>query len=58
MAIESFYPDLLNSYAEFLEEHRQDLYTAHHLYNQAVFVYPGHEDAMANLNRISPIIRR
>ncbi|GIX74176.1 protein adenylyltransferase Fic [Caerostris extrusa] len=56
LSLQPLQPDVLNSYAEFLEEHANDLITADHLYVKTLTLCPNHSKALINRNRTMSIV--
>ncbi|GIX93807.1 protein adenylyltransferase Fic [Caerostris darwini] len=56
LSLQPLQPDVINSYAEFLEEHANDLITADHLYVKTLTLCPNHSKALINRNRTMSIV--
>ncbi|GIX93804.1 protein adenylyltransferase Fic [Caerostris darwini] len=56
LTLQPLHPEVLNNYAEFLEESENDLITADHLYVKALLLCPNHSRALVNRNRTRPLV--
>jgi Fic family protein len=50
--------DVLTSYGEFLETHKNDIIRAEHLYTRVLSMQPEHNKAAINLKRASPLVTK
>eukprot|EP01117_Protostelium_nocturnum_P014129 TRINITY_DN5338_c0_g2_i2.p1 TRINITY_DN5338_c0_g2~~TRINITY_DN5338_c0_g2_i2.p1 ORF type:complete len:441 (-),score=130.87 TRINITY_DN5338_c0_g2_i2:300-1622(-) len=58
LLMENIHPDSLNCYGEFLEYSKGDIQSAHHFYSQALFVFPKHQRALMNIERIGGRVKK
>ncbi|GIY86144.1 protein adenylyltransferase Fic [Caerostris extrusa] len=56
LTLQPLHPEVLNNYAEFLEESENDLITADYLYVKALLLCPNHSRALVNRNRTRPLV--
>ncbi|GFT05197.1 protein adenylyltransferase Fic [Nephila pilipes] len=56
LVLQPLHPDVLNHYAEFLEDTMYDIITADHLYVKALILCPNHSRALINRRRTMPLV--
>ncbi|XP_055924686.1 protein adenylyltransferase Fic-like [Argiope bruennichi] len=56
LTLQPLHPEVLNHYAEFLEENKNDVITADHLYVKVLILCPNHTRALVNRTRTMPLV--
>ncbi|GFR27897.1 protein adenylyltransferase Fic [Trichonephila clavata] len=56
LVLQPLHPEVLNHYAEFLEENGNDVITADHLYVKTLILCPNHSRALVNRRRTLPLV--
>ncbi|GBN37702.1 Adenosine monophosphate-protein transferase Fic [Araneus ventricosus] len=56
LVLQPLHPEVLNHYAEFLEENKNDVITADHLYVKVLILCPNHSRALVNRTRTMPLV--
>lgn len=57
LTLQPLHPEVLNHYAEFLEENENDIITADYLYVRVLTLCPNHSRALINRNRTMPLVK-
>ncbi|PRD25832.1 UNVERIFIED_CONTAM: Adenosine monophosphate-protein transferase FICD-like protein [Trichonephila clavipes] len=56
LVLQPLHPEVLNHYAEFLEENGNDVITADHFYVKTLIICPNHSRALVNRRRTMPLV--